>query len=599
MIDLKLIYEKEIFVYNNPEEFLIKKGDNFYSLSKTNRPNLTQVEVQDALGPFEKCYGVLSILTGVGTDYLLIISEASLAGMLIKNKICKIEQIKFLPFNKNCEYINKSNIEMIEDFLKSNSLYFSDTYDLTNTIVENFNNHPVIINSLGFETIRANFCWNYSFISSISYDCELTIKTNFIFPVINGFMSMQSVGGYENKMNFFLISRKDTRRSGVRYHVRGCDDAGHVANFLESEQIITFLNEGEYDILSHLQIRGSIHLYWSQPSNLSFIPKIIIDQDYSLNSSYFKKHMESLSLYGKVTIVNLIENKGDQLKLGKLFQNISNEVNHDLKDDFLKTNTSKEHNFIWFDFHEECKGGKHENIKKLIKSEKFSNILDANGFNYIKINSSYLFSNSNETKIISEQSGIFRTNCIDCLDRTNVIQTAIGLEVLILILVKLKLFNENSSDLNNKLIKTHKLIWADNGDCLSKSYAGTPAQKGDFTRYGRRTKCGIVKDFLISTRRFFINNMLDGYRHDSHEYFLGNLSPLKIKKRKVFKYVKYYLLFILLFTMTIFYLSKFLLPIKDSYMTNIIFFLLSLFSATKILTFLMIETIYDTPSNIT
>ena len=32
--------------------------------------------------------------------------------------------------------------------------------------------------------------------------------------------------------------------------------------------------------------------------------------------------------------------------------------------------------------------------------------------------------------VLSQQDGIFRTNCIDCLDRTNVVQSLIAKEVL-------------------------------------------------------------------------------------------------------------------------------------------------------------------------
>lgn len=39
-----------------------------------------------------------------------------------------------------------------------------------------------------------------------------------------------------------------------------------------------------------------------------------------------------------------------------------------------------------------------------------------------------VFAADNST-VFRKQSGTFRTNCIDCLDRTNAVQTMIGLEV--------------------------------------------------------------------------------------------------------------------------------------------------------------------------
>ena len=44
--------------------------------------------------------------------------------------------------------------------------------------------------------------------------------------------------------------------------------------------------------------------------------------------------------------------------------------------------------------------------------------------------SGYCVSRVDSSGTICEQRGIFRTNCIDCLDRTNVVQSAIARVVL-------------------------------------------------------------------------------------------------------------------------------------------------------------------------
>jgi len=46
--------------------------------------------------------------------------------------------------------------------------------------------------------------------------------------------------------------------AGTRYNARGLDDEGNVANYVETEQIITFKNY----ISSFFQIRGSVPLFW-------------------------------------------------------------------------------------------------------------------------------------------------------------------------------------------------------------------------------------------------------------------------------------------------------------------------------------------------
>ena len=43
--------------------------------------------------------------------------------------------------------------------------------------------------------------------------------------------------------------------------MRGCNDEGHVANFVETEQVI-FLDR---EVTSYVQTRGSVPLFWEQP----------------------------------------------------------------------------------------------------------------------------------------------------------------------------------------------------------------------------------------------------------------------------------------------------------------------------------------------
>jgi len=47
---------------------------------------------------------------------------------------------------------------------------------------------------------------------------------------------------------------------------------------------------------------------------------------------------------------------------------------------------------------------------------------------------------------------------------------------------------------------------------ISIQYSGTGALKTDFTRTGKRTKLGAIKDGLNSLTRYYKNNFADGYR---------------------------------------------------------------------------------------
>jgi hypothetical protein len=85
----------------------------------------------------------------------------------------------------------------------------------------------------------------------------------FRVPCIYGFVEIttQKVSQF-NPLTFVLISRKDCRRPGRRFIVRGLDREGNVANFVETEHIFIVKNPEtkNYQVASHVQIRGSIPL---------------------------------------------------------------------------------------------------------------------------------------------------------------------------------------------------------------------------------------------------------------------------------------------------------------------------------------------------
>jgi len=110
-------------------------------------------------------------------------------------------------------------------------------------------------------------------------------------------------------------------------------------------------------------------------------------------------------------LINLIDKKGSQKLIGEKMD----KVHAELKDSDLKLN--------WFDFHGECKNMKWENLSKLV--DQVQKELDSYGHFMAEI--SYGFdqraslNDSRNLEVHSLQKGTFRTNCMDCLDRTNVV----------------------------------------------------------------------------------------------------------------------------------------------------------------------------------
>lgn len=60
-------------------------------------------------------------------------------------------------------------------------------------------------------------------------------------------------------------------------------------------------------------------------------------------------------------------------------------------------------------------------------------------------------------------------------------------------------------------------MWADHADVISIQYSGTGALKTDFTRTGKRTYNGMLRDLKNSLQRYYKNNLRDGIRQASRQ----------------------------------------------------------------------------------
>jgi len=73
----------------------------------------------------------------------------------------------------------------------------------------------------------------------------------------------------------------------------------------------------------------------------------------------------------------------------------------------------------------------------------------------------------------------------------------------------------------------HRSLWADNGDVLSKIYAGTGALNTSFTRGGKQTFSGILSNASKSVGRMYNSNFIDKSKQAYIDLMLGNLSGQK------------------------------------------------------------------------
>ncbi|KAJ4297134.1 Inositol-1,4,5-trisphosphate 5-phosphatase 1 [Collariella sp. IMI 366227] len=313
-----------------------------------------------------------------------------------------------------------------------------------------------------------------------------------------------------------------TNRMQDRFNSRGIDDDGNVANFVETET--TYWSPSGV-IFSYAQVRGSVPVFWEQAAGL--LPnqqKITITRSADGTQPAFDKHFSELEqAYGAVHVINLLSaTKPGEYELTTLYRRgiqncpLSRPGGKQSKDHALLRETE-------YDFHAETKGPQgyvaaHE-IRRYIEDS-------ADGFAYYLAHESNDSGRSNGSAnghknrryvVVLQQEGVFRTNCLDCLDRTNLIQTIISQ------LAVEAFLGHRGESAPSDFWSRHANLWADNGDSLSKIYAGTGALKSSFTRTGKMSLAGAIADVRKSATRLYYNNFADKARQITIDTLLGRL----------------------------------------------------------------------------
>jgi hypothetical protein len=286
-----------------------------------------------------------------------------------------------------------------------------------------------------------------------------------------------------------LISRLSCKRAGTRFNARGIDDDGNVANFVETETV--FWSPSSV-CFSYVQVRGSVPVFWEQVAGL--IPgqqKISITRSAEATQPAFDKHFDNLELaYGAIHVVNLLSNE----KPGEL--DLTNRYRHHISRSALNNTHEKEsahdHELLQltdFDFHAETRAVGYESasiISQLIShsAEGFAYYLSEESDNSPRSGQNGGGQTIRRPFTILQQEGVFRTNCLDCLDRTNLIQTIVSKMAL-----EAFLGHKRVTASQDFWIR-HRSMWADNGDVGSSLFSTVYTAKPDFVPGSFTNLCG-------------------------------------------------------------------------------------------------------------
>lgn len=399
---------------------------------------------------------------------------------------------------------------------------------------------PADATTFDIDNFDEGFLWNSFMISPLvqfrsrlqAQEREALDASRILTSAIRGFCSTMTIPqtsaplrATRSGMPSYLtvISRLSCKRAGTRFNSRGIDDDGNVANFVETETV--FWSPSGV-VFSYAQVRGSVPVFFEQAAAL--IPtkaqKITVTRSHDAAQPAFDKHFEDLEhAYGAVHVINLLsaEKPAEReltmhYRLGLKHSPLSQQGERSSRDHALLRATE-------YDFHAETRGPtgyeSAQQIRRYIEdsAEGFAYYLAEEMDDPPEVAEKNPSAYHHRFVVVLQQEGVFRTNCLDCLDRTNLIQTIISQMA-----IEAFLGHRGEYPPSDFLMR-HSSLWADNGDSLSRIYAGTGALKSSFTRHGKMSFAGAIADARKSATRLYIQNFVDSGRQNTIDLLLGRM----------------------------------------------------------------------------
>ncbi|XP_051871303.1 synaptojanin-1 isoform X8 [Pristis pectinata] len=428
-------------------------------------------------------YGLLGVLRLNLDDnmlhYLVLVTGCMSVGKIQDSEVFRVTSTEFISLRN--EPLDEERISEVRKVLNSGSFYFAwsssgVSLDLSLNAHRRMQEH----------TTDNRFFWNQALhlhLKHYDVNCD-----EWVLRLMCGGVEIRTIYAAHKQAKACLISRLSCERAGTRFNVRGTNDDGQVANFVETEQVI-FLDDC---VSSFIQIRGSIPLFWEQPGLQVGSHRVRMSRGFEANAPAFDRHFRTLKkLYGKQTIINLLGVKEGEHMLSKAFQSHLKASEH-----------AADVPMVNFDYHQQVKGGKTDRLITVLKP-KLETFLEECGFFYCDSHG-----------VQRCQTGTIRTNCLDCLDRTNSVQAFFGLEMLHKQLDILGLAEKQQ--MVTRFQEVFRSMWSMCGDSISKIYAGTGALEG-------KAKGGKFKDGARSVTRTIQNNFFDSSKQEAIDILLlGN-----------------------------------------------------------------------------
>ena len=505
------------------KKFVFEEGETVYELAEMEAMLAALEAGNSASGGLHKlaaCCGIIGMIRFTSNYYLSIITKRTAIALIGGHYVYHIDDTQLLPLTstntvrRQDRYADEARyLAMLNNLEIGKTFYFSNTYDITHTLQYNLSTPRTLANSF-LSNFNEMFVWNH-YLLQVAF-AHLQGHAKWCVPIIHGFIDQAKLSVFGKSVFITLIARRSRHFAGARFLKRGANEKGHVANDVETEQIVSEqLTTPFYDAsgrisdryTSFVQHRGSIPLNWSQNADgVNPKPPIelnVVDPYFSAAALHFD---DMFHRYGSpIIVINLVKARERTPRETILLKEFGEAI------EYLNQFLPNEHKmrYIAWDMSRASKSHDQEVITTLetIAQDAMKD-------------TSFFHSGQSPAHL---QSGVSRTNCIDCLDRTNAAQFVIGKHALAKQLYALGLVTdmiEVKYDCDAVSMMTE--MFHDHGDFIALQYGGSHLVNTMETYRKINQWHSHSRDMIESVRRFYNNSFLDAQRQDAINLFLGN-----------------------------------------------------------------------------
>uniref|UniRef100_A0A3P8YJY7 SAC domain-containing protein n=1 Tax=Esox lucius TaxID=8010 RepID=A0A3P8YJY7_ESOLU len=552
--DLVIIDDKHVYSQNEVRELLGR-------LDLGNRTKMGQ-KGSSGLSRAVSAYGIVGFVRFLEGYYIVLITKRRKMADIGGHSIYKIEDTNMIYIPNDSVRLTHPDearySRIFQNVDLSSNFYFSYSYDLSHSLQYNLTLlnspccpgdevtvHPHSSKQDSFDIFEdeglptqvhglrnepyAKYVWNSKLLERV----KDIVHPDWLMYIIHGFCGQSKLLIYGRPVHITLIARRSSKFAGTRFLKRGANCEGNVANEVETEQIIhdaSVMSFAAGSYSSYVQVRGSVPLYWSQDiSTMMPKPPIRLDQADPYAHVAALHFDQMLQRFGSpIIILNLVKKREKRKHEKILSEELLPAVNN------LNQFLPPEHwiDYIAWDM------ARYTKIKLCNVLDRLSmiaeNVVKRTGF-FINRSDFYCHTlrpderwgdlGGSLTSSGRVQTGVLRTNCVDCLDRTNTAQFMVGKCALAYQLYALGMIDKPKLQFDTDCVRLFEELYEDHGDTLSLQYGGSQLVHRVKTYRKIAPWTQHSKDIMQTLSRYYSNAFSDADRQDAINLFLQVYQP--------------------------------------------------------------------------